>query len=233
MMASHPPGAPRAPLPRPLKSHAALVSTLAARVLSAHRGEIQRVAVTGSDGAGKTRLADDLARRIGREGMPVIRATIDSFHNPRAVRYRLGRESPEGFYRDSFDLDALRAKLLDPLSPGGSRAYRLAAFDHRADAPVAAPLLTAPAPATLIVDGIFLQRPELAAYWDLAIFLDVPFDIAFARLAARDGGSADPAAAANRRYRDGQLLYFAECRPQQTADILVDYTDLNRPRIVR
>jgi uridine kinase len=62
-----------------------------------------------------------LGNALDRLGVPVIRASVDGFHHPREIRYRLGRDSPEGFYRDSYDLDALQRELLDPLSPGGSR----------------------------------------------------------------------------------------------------------------
>jgi uridine kinase len=60
----------------------------------------------------------------------------------------------------------------------------------------------------------------------------VGFDVTFARLARRDGLPADPAAPANRRYLEGQRLYLAACRPAQRADVVIDNTDLERPRLV-
>ena len=39
----------------------------------------------------------------------------------------------------------------------------------------------------LLLDGIFLHRPELREFWACSIFLDVPFDTTFARMASRDG----------------------------------------------
>lgn len=212
---------------------AAFLAALAARIVGQRHEGVLRVAITGVDGAGKTRLADELAPLIERAGLPVIRGSIDGFHNPRAIRYRRGRDSPEGFYRDSFDIARFKAVLLDPLGPGGSRVYRTAAFDHRTDLPVRMAPRRAPVPSVLIVDGIFLQRPDLAGCWDLTIFLDVPFAVTFARMALRDGGSPDAFAASNRRYREGQLLYLAEGRPRQTADIHVDYADIALPRIIR
>ena len=67
------------------------------RILALPEGRIQRVAIDGVDGAGKTTLANELAPRLELEGRPVIRASVDGFHNPRIVRYRLGKTSPEGF----------------------------------------------------------------------------------------------------------------------------------------
>lgn len=209
----------------------ALFKLLAARILSVAPAAVARVAVTGVDGAGKTRLADELGEEIAASGLPVIRASIDAFHNPRARRYARGRTLPEGFFLDSFDVDTLRSRLLDPLSPGGSLAYRRAAFDHRTDLPVDAPLETAEVPSVLLIDGIFLLRPALRRYWDLSIFLDVPFAVSFARMALRDGSPADEHAPENQRYRLGQMLHFEEDDPKAQASIVIDYADFEAPRM--
>jgi uridine kinase len=207
---------------------AALANRVAAR---AHEG-VLRVGIDGLDGAGKTRLADELANELRSVGHTVIRAGVDGFHNPRAVRYRLGRDSPEGFYRDTTNIRLLRDVLLDPLSPGGTGQYRVRAFDHRTDAPISELPATAVPPAILVFDGIFLHRTELCGYWDLSIFLDVPFAESYARMSRRDGSDPDPQAVDNRRYLEGQKLYLAECSPRERADVVVDYAVLEAPRIV-
>lgn len=211
---------------------AAFLAELTHRIVSTRPTGIARIAITGVDGAGKTSLANELAPLIDAH-RPCIRASIDGFHNPRAIRHARGRTSPEGFYRDSFNLAAFRNVLLDPLAPGGSRRYRVAAYDHRTDSAVEMVEETAPENAVLLVDGIFLQRPELDGLWDLTIFLDVPFAQTFARMAVRDGSPVDEADVANQRYRQGQQLYLAECQPQARAQILVDYANFDAPEIVR
>jgi uridine kinase len=211
---------------------AAFLAALTRRVIATRPDGVARIAITGVDGAGKTSLADALAPLVTAH-RPAIRASIDGFHNPRAVRHARGRTSPEGFYRDSFNLEAFRRVLLDPMAPGGTRRYRTAAYDHRTDSAVAIDERTAPANAVLLVDGIFLQRPELDEIWDLTILLDVPFAQTFARMAVRDGSPADETDPGNQRYRQGQRLYLAECQPQARADILVDYADFDAPEIVR
>jgi uridine kinase len=196
---------------------------------------ISRIAIDGVDGAGKTVFADELAAVLTAQGKPVIRASVDGFHHPRAVRYQRGRDSAEGFFRDSYDYAALRRWLLDPLSAGGSGRYRRAVFDVSADAPVSLPEEMAPPGACLVFDGIFLHRPELQAYWDFSVFLDVDFAVSIPRGAQRGPGfgSPDPEAASNRRYIEGQKLYFAESQPQKHATLVIDNTDLAAPQIVR
>ena len=98
-----------------------------------------------------------------------IRASVDGFHHPRALRYRRGPDSPEGYYLDSFDYASLRRCLLAPLGPGGDRRYRPATFDHRTESPTEAPGQFAPADAVLLFDGVFLLRPELGGCWDYAV----------------------------------------------------------------
>jgi uridine kinase len=212
---------------------AGFLAALADRIAERQDFGILRAAIDGVDGAGKTSLADKLAQVLEARGQRVIRAGVDGFHNPRAVRYVRGKDSPEGFFRDSYNLEALRRELLAPLSPGGSGRYRSAVYDHKTDSAVTLPQESAGRSGVLLIDGIFLHRPELLHYWDLSVFLDVPFVESYRRMALRDGSDPDPLAVANRRYHEGQKLYLSECRPQKAASILVDYADLNAPRIVR
>lgn len=81
------------------------------------------------------------------------------------------------------------------------------------------------------VDGLFLHRDELADAWDVSVFLDVPFTVSVPRGAARDGGEPDPVHPSNARYVEGNRLYFAACAPWERATVVVDNTDLARPRI--
>lgn len=214
-----------------------VLAELAALIAAATRPHPLRVAIDGVDAAGKTTLSDELAPLVDARGRPVIRASVDGFHRPRAERYRHDPDSPAGFYRDSYDYPALRRCLLDPLGPGGDRRYRVAAFDHRRNAPADAPWLVAPPDAVLLLDGIFLQRPELAGCFELTIFVDVPFAETLARGVRRDTPpTGDPAATRarwERRYIPGQRLYLSEARPRERADVVVDNRDPAHPRLIR
>jgi uridine kinase len=194
---------------------------------------VSRVGVDGVDGVGKTRFADELAARMAARGRGVVRGTVDGFHQPRAVRYRRGRDDPDGFFLDSYDYAQLRRWMLDPFGPGGDRRYRTRVHDLLRDVRVDEPLRVAAADAVLVVDGIFLQRPELAGCFDLVVWLEAPFEVSFARMAARDGSPSDPAHPANRRYLEGQRRYLRECSPRERADVVVDVTDVDTPVVLR
>lgn len=195
--------------------------------------EICRCAIDGVDGAGKSTFADELAGVLTEGGAAVIRASVDGFHNLPERRYALGKSSPEGFFRCSYDYDRMRQVLLDPLSPGGTGRYVSAVYDVWAESPVAVPARQASKGAILLVDGIFVHRPELRAYWDFSVFLDVRFEVSMPRCAARTGlVSPDANAVSNRRYVDGQRLYLAECAPWEHASIVIDNNDLALPFVV-
>jgi uridine kinase len=193
------------------------------------------VGVDGVDGSGKTTFADSLAQVFREDGSAVFRASMDDFHRPRVERYAMGRRSPEGFYRDSYDEATLRRVLIDPFRDAhtaGTTGFQLAAFDLARDAPVEARWVTAPQDAVLIVDGIFLQRPSLAEIWDRVVWLEVPWETAYARMARRDGTDPDPDAPSNARWRGGQQLYLDEVRPREAASFVIDNSDHANPRRV-
>ena len=210
-------------------SRADLVARLAGLIAPSR---VLRVALDGPDAAGKTRLAAELARALNR---PAVVATIDGFHRPREDRYRRGSLSPEGYYRDAYDLDAVVAELLNPLGPHGDRRYRTAVFDHRTDTAQDLPVRDAPEDAVLLVDGVFLLRPELRGHWDLSIVVDVTPGEALRRALDRDlelFGSAEVVRERyERRYFPAQRLYRAEADPLGRADVVVGNDDPERPRI--
>lgn len=210
-----------------------VVEHVARLVPEPEAGGCVRVGIDGPDASGKTTFADELAAQVRLLGRPVARVSLDDFHHPRTVRYRLGRESPEGFWLDAFNYARFRADVLDPLGPGGDRRYRPAAHDLATDTERTPPVRTAAVGTVLIVDGLFLHRDELATGWELTVFLDVDFTETARRMADRDGADPDPDHPGHRRYSDAQRLYFTACAPHRRADVLIDNRAIHTPRIVR
>jgi uridine kinase len=107
------------------------------------------VAIDGASGTGKSTFADEVARTLP-DRPSVVRASIDSFHRPKAERYRHGKDSGEGYYRDSHDLNALQLQLLRPFA-AGTGTMRTAIFDEPTDTPIdpAAAPVPVPGPSSL------------------------------------------------------------------------------------
>lgn len=71
-----------------------------------------RVGIDGVDASGKTILADALADYLQLQEVNVIRSLIDGFHNPKAIRYQQGRNSPEGYYMDTTNYPVVIESIL-------------------------------------------------------------------------------------------------------------------------
>jgi uridine kinase len=211
------------PTPRIAAAQRELLDGLVEEFLHNYRTGRTFVAVDGIVGAGMATFADALATRMMRAGHSVFRASIDNFHRPREARYLRGADSPEGFYRDSYDYDLFRRVLVEPFRMGGSAGFVTAAFDLGRDSQIEMDWKTGPRDATLVVDGIFLNRPELRALWNYSIWLDVDRRTADARPHVRDGRAGGP------RYEGGQELYMSEAEPRARATAIVDNSNPEFP----
>lgn len=201
------------------------------RALSAAQARVL-VAVDGPDAAGKTMLADALAHRLPG---PVVRASVDGFHNPAGIRLRRGSLSPQGYYRDSFDYGALAAGLLGPFTSGAA-AVTTAVYDYRREAATPTVLSVEPE-SVLIVDGVFLLRRQLRHWWTLSVYLHVPPEVTLRRALARDQVLFRSRRETGRRYRlrylPAQRMYRAEAGPADKADVVLDNCDPGSPLVLK
>jgi uridine kinase len=205
---------------------------LASAISETRRPEhVLLVAIDGVDGAGKTVFANELAEVLKRRGIAVLRASVDGFHHPPSTRYQRGRRSPEGFFLDSYDYDAVRRLLLEPLARSGERRFVRRIYDVHAETRVEVVRESVYDVEALVFDGIFLHRPELRDLWDLSVFLEVDFEVSIPRGAGRGYGDPDPTAPSNRRYVEGQRLYLSTCRPHERATWVIDNNILADARL--
>ena len=150
-------------------------------------------------------MAEELAAFLGQSS-PVIRLSVDDYHRPPEERYRRGRDSPEGYYHDAFDYPKFLAALQDT---------------------------KATADTVLLVDGVFLFRPELNDAWDYRIFVHVDLDLAYERGIRRDaswmGGEEEARRRYAARYIPGERLYLDAVQPASLADVVFDNTNPASP----
>jgi uridine kinase len=162
-------------------------------------------------------------------GRPARQLSADDFHHPRTRRHRRGRESARGYYEDAYDLAALADLVLRPLGPGGNRLIRPRLHDLETDTSLEVEPELVPADALIIIDGTFLQKPELRGLWDEMIFVRTAQRAARERASRRDAELFGSAEAAERmyavRYHPACDIYLSEVDPVARAGIVIDNND--------
>jgi uridine kinase len=208
-------------------SRRAVLDSLADELLHNYGRGRTVVAIDGPTASGKSTFADDLAVALRKKGHEVFRASIDDFLKPRALRYARGRDSPQGRYEDAYDYSVLRRVLIEPFAMNGSTGFVTAAWDEDRDRQVEPKWLTGPVDAMLIVDGSYLNRPELRGLWNASVWLEADAAVRSQRMLDRDGIAPDSARA--ERYEGAQRLY-EKTKPREAATSIIDNTDPDAPR---
>ena len=196
------------------------------------------ICIDGIDGSGKSFFAKEFCNFIRRQNKKAILCSVDNFHNPKEERYKKGKDSPDGFYLDSYNYSRFKNNLLEPFKKGQGN-YLEGIYDVSSESQIPFTLKPVPENAILVVEGIFLQRPELISYWDLKIYLDVDFEVSLARNIkrakdlAKIGTIEDIKRRYKARYMPGQKLYFQDAKPSITADIVINNNDFKTPYILQ
>ena len=139
------------------------------------------IAITGGSGSGKSTLAQALAAALGPDQAVVV---LEDW-------YYVDAASLPDFDPAAFDFDhvaardhALLARHLADLKAGRAVEAPIYSLIHHGRDPGGAPVPAAP---VVIVEGIpLLATPEVAALFDLKVFVDTPADIRFIRRLLRD-----------------------------------------------
>lgn len=195
-----------------------------------------RVGVSGITASGKTTFANELAEEIKKRGLPVTRASIDDFHNPRVIRYTQGKESARGYYEDAHDYTAFKERLLKPLGPNGNLQYETISHNLITDIPVYNTPIFAQPNLVLIVDGTFLLKKNIEYLFDYKIFVDTDFEIARKRGAKREteafGSYEEAEKMFLNRYHAACKMYIDEHNPKECADVVFQNTDLAKTKLI-
>jgi uridine kinase len=131
------------------------------------------VAVDATSAAGGAAFADALADALRTAGSKVFRASLDDFHTAKASRE--GTDA-QAYFDHAFDYSVLQRVLISPFRASGSTGFVLAAYDAKRGAQIQPKWVTAGPDAILVLDGPFLNRPELAGLWSYSVFVEVPLD---------------------------------------------------------
>lgn len=180
------------------------------------------VGIDGLGGAGKSTISAAVANNLQADGLPILLLHIDDFIHPRAVRYNEKYPEWECYYYLQWKYEELQ-KLLADLRQEGAAAEEVLLYDKERDCYISQQL-SVPKGTIIIVEGVFLQRPELAGWFDYMVYVDVPEEIRLQRVLLRDsyiGYTSQIAEKYQRRYFPAERFYVNACQPAQRADYVL------------
>jgi uridine kinase len=183
-------------------------------------GRTTIVGISGIDCAGKSTLARTLAAELQATGEDAVLIGGDDFNRPRSERSTFPADEPDY----GFDYRQLMCEVLVRARGGDRVEARLRVKDWERDAWEERDFLV-DAGAIILIEGVFLFRPELVPLLDLKVWLEIGFDEALERALVRDadamGGPDGVRERYARRYFPGQRVHLERDRPRDHADVLL------------
>ena len=181
------------------------------------------VGLSGIDGSGKGYLARQFQAHLALHAVTSAILNVDGWLN--LPEKRFDRSAPaENFYQNAIRFDEFFTQLVLPLRDKRSvhlvadfveetaSHYRRQAYDFN-EVPV------------VLVEGIFLFKPQYREYFDLRIWIDCSFPTALARAISRAQEGLSPAntiAAYETIYFPAQRIHLAQDKPREFADLIFD-----------
>ena len=189
------------------------------------------IGINGIDGSGKTIFAEGLEKFLISRNYQTQAIHLDDFHHPMALRYA-GENQADNYYNRSFNVSLIVEKLLAPLRQKSAFSTRLTLLDWRTDKYEVEREYSINQNAIVIFEGVFLFRKGLSPYIDYKIFLDIPFEESRRRALLRDANLSEADLKKyDEKYLPAQAKYLEEYPPHQVADMVIDNTDWEQPRI--
>lgn len=181
------------------------------------------VGVSGIDGCGKGYLAVQLQAHLALHGVIPAILNVDGWLNLPEKRFDYSAPAAN-FYENAVRLDQFFNQLVLPLRDRRSvhlvtdfveetaANYRKHTYDYE-DVSV------------VLVEGIFLFKPQYRKYFDLAIWIDCSFPTALARAIDRAQEGLSPAntiAVYDTIYFPAQRIHLTQDKPRENADLIFE-----------
>lgn len=176
------------------------------------------VGIDGPGGGGKSTLARRLAHELGVDTAVV---EGDDFYAEIDWEERAGFSPQDGYERD-YDWVRLRDQVLGPARDGAPELrYQRYDWDSRR----LGGWVARPQPTVLVVEGLYVLRPELRERYDVRLCVDAPEALRRERMRARHA-QYDPATQAlhdamTEVWLGVEHLYFERHDPRPSADLVI------------
>ena len=173
------------------------------------------VGINGIDCSGKTTFAKAMSKYFSYYKIVNNHLDIDTFNNP-----VIESETYKAFVSDSWDEEDLNKYY--KLIINYSDAIR-AVSEYKNKYPL------------VILEGIFIYKPQLADLFDLKIYLDINISLGRKRFAKRRSLKKDkrPFEIYDEIWMLSYIRYESEVHPKQKSDLVIDYNDESKPILYR
>lgn len=175
--------------------------------------------ILGIDGlsrSGKTTFVDELNNRLIQEKKTVCIFHIDDHIVERKHRYNTGFESWYEYYNLQWDVELIRNQFFSKLNH--AEAIELPFYNSALDK-VEIKSVHIPSNCMVIVEGVFLQRPEWRDFFDFILYLDCPKDTRFERESASTRENIEKFRS---RYWKAEDYYLESVDPIANADMIIN-----------
>jgi uridine kinase len=181
------------------------------------------VGVSGVDGCGKGYLATQLEARLAQHVVTAAVVNVDGWLNLPEKRFDSNAPA-ENFYENAIRFDEFFSQLAIPLRDRRS-VYLIADFVEETASHYRKHTYDFRDVSVILVEGIFLFKPQYRKHFDLTIWIDCSFPTALARAIARSQeglSAANTIAAYETIYFPAQRIHLAQDEPREHADLIFE-----------
>lgn len=179
------------------------------------------VGISGIDGCGKGYLAGQFQAHLAMHGVIAGIVNVDGWLNLPEKRFDPTAPA-ENFYENAIRFDEFFTNLVLPLRDRRS-VHLVADFVEETASNYRKQTYDFYDVSVVLVEGIFLFKPQYRSYFDLRIWIDCPFSTALARAINRAQEGLSPAntiAAYDTIYFPAQRIHLAQDQPREHADLI-------------
>ncbi len=191
------------------------------------------IGINGIDTSGKSEFSKSFEKYLKEKKQKVQLIHLDDFHNPRKIRYS-GEDEIENYFFKSFDIKKLVNDLLKPIRNRKLLQKELTLLNLQTDKYDTVKDYSIDKETLVILEGVFIFREEIEKYLDYKIFIEIPIRLCKERAIQRDVPlyGEDILKKYDTKYIPTQKYYLEKFPPQKHADIIIENSHWNNPRVV-
>lgn len=181
------------------------------------------IGIDGLGGAGKSTISEELYRMLKNDKYNATLLHIDDFIHCRKIRYNDNYLEWECYYKLQWRYDYFLNNVIYPLRNSTEYCHHIELYDKANDT-YFTKKVNFSIGSIVIVEGVFLQRPELKEAFDYVIYIDVSEKERLNRVLKRDSYIGNVQQIKEKyinRYFPAERFYIKNCCPVDRANYVI------------